>query len=535
MTKHYDVTIAGAGPVGLLLACELALGKASVLVLENAPSPESPWKTMPLGGRGLNTVAVEALYRRGLLNKFTELDILPKRGRQDSSIETKEGLQSPEKKEGFQLGPFAGHFAGIMLDSDKLELGRWSYRLPGPGLHPGKTTLEHMERVLFERAENLGVTILRGHGVTKIAAQGEYGVTVEAGGGQHFRSKWLVGCDGGRSMVRKLAGFEFVGTEPKYTGYSVKCDLEGANKFKPGFNPTDNGMFIFLPPNCLHMLDFDAAAFDRSQEITKEHLQDVLNRVAGTTDVKIKTVHMASSSTDRCKQATSYRKGRVLLAGDAAHIHSPIGAQGMNLGLGDAMNLGWKLAATVRQEAKSKGAPADFKLLDTYEHERYPMATWALEWTRAQVTTLQPDLYGAATRKLVRDLIDTKDGTNLLIDRVWGLSQRYSLGDGEALSHPLVGCSAPDVELHDGTRLGRKLESGRGLLVDFEDNVALKQMIVDSGYEARVDYVGIGAKDTCGLRAFLVRPDGIVAWVAEENRESTWGALYPALEQWFEI
>ncbi|KAK8195834.1 hypothetical protein M8818_006985 [Zalaria obscura] len=368
MTKHYDVTIAGAGPVGLLLACELALGKASVLVLENAPSPESPWKTMPLGGRGLNTVAVEALYRRGLLNKFTELDILPKRGRQDSSIETKEGLQSPEKKEGFQLGPFAGHFAGIMLDSDKLELGRWSYRLPGPGLHPGKTTLEHMERVLFERAENLGVTILRGHGVTKIAAQGEYGVTVEAGGGQHFRSKWLVGCDGGRSMVRKLAGFEFVGTEPKYTGYSVKCDLEGANKFKPGFNPTDNGMFIFLPPNCLHMLDFDAAAFDRSQEITKEHLQDVLNRVAGTTDVKIKT-----------------------------------------------------------------------------------------------------------------------------------------------------------------------LESGRGLLVDFEDNVALKQMIVDSGYEARVDYVGIGAKDTCGLRAFLVRPDGIVAWVAEENRESTWGALYPALEQWFEI
>jgi len=280
-------------------------------------------------------------------------------------------------------------------------------------------------------------------------------------------------------------------------------------------------------------VDFDGATFDRTQEITQEHIQDVLSRVTGITDIKITTIHLASSFTDRSKQATSYRKGRVLLAGDAAHIHSPLGAQGLNVGLGDAMNLGWKLAATVRRESGSERALADLALLDTYESERQPIAAWVLEWTRAQISTLQPDLYGAAVQALIRDLIDTTDGTNLFIDRVWGLSQRYNLGDSDAHAHPLVGCSAPDFELHDGSRLGPKLEEGWGLLVDFEDDAALKELVVGGKYEARVDYVGVGAKDRRGLRALLVRPDGVVAWVAEDNVKPDVDAAKAALEQWF--
>jgi 2-polyprenyl-6-methoxyphenol hydroxylase-like FAD-dependent oxidoreductase len=448
MSTLYDVIIAGAGPIGLCLACELGLAHASVLVLERDLKPESPWKVEPLGRRGLNTLSVETFYRRGLLSKLFDP------GERPSTL---------QKTPGFQFG---GHFAGIMLNANKLDLDRWKYRLPGPALVPGPTTIERIETTLTERAESLGVTILRGDGVTKIAAQDDDSVTVEAGENQSFRSKWLVGCDGGRSVIRKAAGFDFVGTEAKFTGYAVKCDLDHPEKLKAGFHFTKSGMYIVGRPDTLHLVDFDGAAFDRTQEITQEHIQDVLSRITGITDVKITTIHLASSFTDRSKQTTSYRKGRVLLAGDAAHIHSPLGAQGLNVGLGDAMNLGWKLAATVRRESGS-GAPADLALLDTYESERHPVAAWVLEWTRAQVSTLQPDLYGAAVQALIRDLIDTTDGTNLFIDRVWGLSQRYTLGDGEAHEHPLVGCSAPDFELHGGSRLGPKLEGGRGLSYRF--------------------------------------------------------------------
>ncbi|KAK1772062.1 FAD binding domain-containing protein [Phialemonium atrogriseum] len=516
MSQPYDVIIAGAGPIGLFLACELRLAGASVLVLERDPRPESPFKVEPLGFRGINTVSIEGFYRRGLLNKV---------------FDPSERSSFFQKQPGFKFG---GHFAGMMFNANKLELDRWKYRLQGPALLPGPTTIERIETALTERAESLGVTILRGHGVTEIAAQDDDSVTVEAGENQSFRGKWLVGCDGGRSTVRKAAGFDFVGTEAKFTGYAVECELDHSEKLKPGFNATNTGMYVFGgPAGFVHLVDFDGAAFDRTQEITREHVQDVLSRVTGTTDVKITTMHRASSFTDRSKQATSYRKGRVLLAGDAAHIHSPLGAQGLNLGLGDAMNLGWKLAATLRLESGLDGSSADLALLDTYDSERHPVAAWVLGWTRAQVSALQPDLYGAAVRALIRDLIDTTDGTNLFIDRFWGLSLRYKLGDDEAHAHPVVGCSAPDFELLDGSRLGPKLEGGRGLLVDFEDSTVLKELVIGGKYEARVEYLGVGAKDRRDLRALLVRPDGVVAWAAEDNVDPDVDAAKTALEQWF--
>jgi len=514
--KLYDVIIAGAGPIGLLLACELGLAGVSVLVLERERELGSMWKTEPLGFRGLNPGSFEAFYRRGLLGKVFDPD------RQVSTL---------EKKPGFQFG---GHFAGILLNANKFDIDRWKYRVPGPALGRGPTTIARIEAGLSEHAESLGVTILRGHAVTGIAAQDDSSVTVEADGGGSFRGRWLVGCDGGRSVVRKAAGFDFVGTEAKFTGYAVKCEFDQPEKLKPGFHVTGNGMYILGVPKVLHLVDFDDAAFDRAQGITREHVQTVFERVSGVTDVRITTVELAAAFTDRCKQATHYRRGRVLLAGDAAHIHSPIGAQGLNLGIGDAMNLGWKLAATVRQESRPGGAEADLTLLDTYESERHPVGAWVLEWTRAQVSTLQPDPYGAAIRSLVVDLIGTTDGTNLLLDRVWGLSQRYSVSDD---THELVGCSAPDFEFMDGSRLNPKLEHGRGLFIDFEDNAALKE-VVSRGIpdSARaVDYVGTGAEDRRGLRALLVRPDGVVVWVAEREATPNVEALKAALETWFKF
>jgi len=511
----YDVIIAGAGPIGLFLACELGLAQVSVLVLERDENAQSPWKANPLGRRGLNTIAVEGIYRRGMLSKLYDP------AKREMSV---------QKKPGFQFG---GHFAGMMVDANALELDRWKYLIPGPGLAPSPATVEELETLFSERAESLGVTILRGTGVTNISEQTEDGVTVEAGVHKIFRGRWLVGCDGGRSVVRKAAGFDFVGTEARFTGYATQCDFENAEKLAHGFNPTKNGMFARAWADALHLIDFDGAKFDRTQEITKEHLQEVVRRVTGVPDISIKKIHLASSFTDRSKQATTYRKGRVLLAGDAAHIHSPIGAQGLNLGLGDAINLGWKLAATVRQESGTVGSQPDLTLLDTYERERHPVGEKVLDWTRAQVTTLEPSPFGAAIRSLVRDLINTSDGTNMLIERLWGFSQRYDLGNGDEALHPLVGCSVPDFKLQDGSRLGSKLERGHGLLIDFEDDSNLKSLVEGEPYAARVDYVGIDATDCRDLRALLVRPDGVVAWVTEKNQAPDMDAAKAALKRWF--
>ncbi|KAH8893770.1 FAD binding domain-containing protein [Thozetella sp. PMI_491] len=510
MRDLHDVIVAGAGPVGLFLACELALAGAEVLILERDLEPESPLKGPALGRRGLNTVSVEAIYRRGLLPKFFD------------------GTEQPLTSAANPEGKFAGHFAGIMLHSSKIELDRWKYHLPGPAMRLRSTSIAQVEKILTERAEDLGVTIIRGEGFASITAHDNDSVTVQTAKNRLFRGRWLVGCDGGRSAVRKAAGIELVGTEAKSTGYAVKCELSCAQKLRPGFQPTETGLY-FATPESLHLMDFDGGAFAGAQ-VSREHVQEVLRRVSGVSDVGIAKMVVASTFSDRCKQAEAYRRGRILLAGDAAHIHAPLGAQGLNLGLGDAMNLGWKLAAAVLREVD--GDTVDLALLDTYESERRAVGAWVLQWARAQVVTLLPDPFSAALRNLFRDLIDTTDGTNLFVDRVWGLSQRYQLGDGAAHAHPLVGASAPDLELLDGSKLGSKLEGGRGLLLDVEDSPALREL-VGGQHEAKVDYVAVGARDSLGLRAFLVRPDGVVAWVAEGNAQPDVDAAKAALQRWF--
>jgi hypothetical protein len=258
-------------------------------------------------------------------------------------------------------------------------------------------------------------------------------------------------------------------------------------------------MYTQWQPGVIALVDFDGGAFHRTKAITLEHVQEVLRRVS-CTDVTLDALKLASTWTDRSHQATTYRKGRVLLAGDAAHIHSPLGGQGLNLGLGDAMNLGWKLAATIRGDAPDG-------LLDTYTTERHPVGARVLDWTRAQVTLMRPNPGSRALAAVVRDLIATRDGATYFAERVWNVSLRYDLGEG----HPLVGRSCPDFELADGTKVGSLLRDGNGLLLDFDRSL----QALDHAWSDRIHYVGSDAKDRLGLSALLVRPDGFVAWASD--------------------
>jgi hypothetical protein len=295
-----------------------------------------------------------------------------------------------------------------------------------------------------------------------------------------------------------------VGTEPEFTGYSVQVDIADPSVLPMGrhhgffpFIKGTTGMYTQWQPGAIAIADFDGGAFHRTGPITLGHVQAVLRRVSGR-EVTLNALHVASTWTDRAMQATTYREGRVLLAGDAAHIHSPLGGQGLNLGFGDAMNLGWKLAATIRGDA-----PAG--LLDSYTTERHPVGARILDWSRAQVALMQSNPLQA----IVRDLIETRDGATYFAERLWGVSLRYDLGDG----HPLVGLSCPDFELEDGTRLGGLLRDGKGVLLDFHPRSPLRPL-ASRRYE-RLKYIASEAKDRLGLTAVLVRPDGFIAWACE--------------------
>jgi hypothetical protein len=246
-------------------------------------------------------------------------------------------------------------------------------------------------------------------------------------------------------------------------------------------------------------------------------VQAVLRRISGV-DVTLTALKLATSWTDRAYQASAYRKGRVLLAGDAAHIHSPLGGQGLNLGLGDAMNLGWKLASTI-----SGSAPVG--LLDTYFSERHPVGVQILDWSRAQVALMRPTRSTRALEAIIRDLIDTRDGSTYFAERVWGVSLRYDLGGG----HPLVGLSAPDFELADGTRLAELLGKGKGLFLDFDARSQFRALA--ARWSGRMAYVASEVKDRLGLSAVLVRPDGVVAWAAEAVPDAEQAAQ--AASRWF--
>jgi 2-polyprenyl-6-methoxyphenol hydroxylase-like FAD-dependent oxidoreductase len=513
MTMTYDALIVGGGPVGLFLACELRLAGASVLLLEKNESPNTPLKSGWMGARGLNFPSTEAFYRRGLLNELKAASF-GWMGGERPGMEFTGDRKVPAPPA--SAPRFAGHFAGIMLDANKLDFSRQKWIVTGPSTGGGMVSLEAIESLLTDRAKKLGVELRFDHEVTGFAETVD-GVSVQTAHGD-FEAKWLLGCDGGRSIVRKLAGFEFEGTEPELTGYMAIVEFQDVDKLAPGFHLTPYGMYTHGPaPGRIGVVDFDGGRFDRTSVVTLENLQAMLQRVSGT-NVTLKSVEVATSYTDHARQATTYRKGRVLLAGDAAHVHSPFGGQGMNTGFGDAMNLGWKLAATIKGWAPEG-------LLDTYTAERHPIGEWVLNWTRAQVSIIRTDPHARAMASVIRDLIATKDGTNYFIEKISGVSMQYDLG-GE---HPLVGRSAPDFEFEDGTRLGDLLQDGRGLLLNFTASESLQGLC--DGRQDRLRYVASHAKDEKGLAALLVRPDGFVAWAIDAGSGIT--GAEESVRRWF--
>ncbi|TWB47950.1 2-polyprenyl-6-methoxyphenol hydroxylase-like FAD-dependent oxidoreductase [Rhizobium sp. ERR 922] len=502
----HDVLIAGGGPVGLFLACELRLAGLSVSVLEQAEDRRSPLKRLPFGMRGLSSPTIEAFYRRGLLD-----DIAAPKPAKDGSGD-RASLAAHWMHQSRRPG---GHFAGIQFFYDNIDTSKWLYRLPSPAGTSLMVEMESFEAVLAAGAEAMGAEIRRGFGVESFE-QSDEAVVVRAGD-ETFRGRWLVGCDGGRSIVRKTGGFEFVGTDPEFTGYSAEIEMAEPDKLRPGRHYTATGMYTYAPPGTITMVDFDGGAFHRTQPITLDHVQAVLRRIS-VTDVTLTALKLATTWTDRAYQATSYRRGRILLVGDAAHIHSPLGGQGLNLGLGDAMNLAWKLAATIRGDAPDG-------LLDTYSSERHPIGAQVLDWSRAQVALMRPSPSSRALEAIIRDLIETRDGATYFAERVWGVSLRYELGG----SHPLIGRSAPDFELADGTKLGNLLRTGKGLLLDFDARASLEALA--SRWSDRITYIASDARDRLGLSALLVRPDGVVAWVCEAELDMD--AAAEAALRWF--
>jgi 2-polyprenyl-6-methoxyphenol hydroxylase-like FAD-dependent oxidoreductase len=500
----HDVVIAGAGPVGLFLACELRLAGVSVLVLEQADSPLSPLKALPFGMRGLSTPTLDAFYRRGLLDEI-------KAAQRTNDLSGATGASAHWMQQRRRPG---GHFAGIPFFHEDVDTSRWPHRLPGPAGANLAVDMQSLESVLATRASVMGVEIRRGSGVEGFE-QSEDGVEVRTGG-EVFSTRWLVGCDGGRSMVRKIGGFGFVGTDPEFTGYSVEAELADPDALIPGRTCTSTGMYTYARPGVIAMVDFDGGDCHRSLPITLEHVQSVLCRVSGI-DITLRTLRCVTTWTDRAYQATTYRQGRVLLAGDAAHIHSPLGGQGLNLGIGDAMNLGWKLAATIRGHA-----PAG--LLDSYFTERHPEGARILDWSRAQVALMRPAPASRALGAIIRDLIATRDGATYFAERVWGVAQRYDLGSG----HPLVGHSVPDFALVDGTRIGERLRSGKAMLLDLAPDAPLQALA--SRWEDGMVYVASDSHDIAGVSAAFVRPDGTVAWASEGAADEE--SVTQAISRW---
>ena len=501
----YDVVIAGAGPVGLLLACELRLAGVSVLLLEKLADPNLPIKAGVIGGRALNIPSMEIFYRRGLLPEVKREAIWwtdASAGGKGLEAAVRGKVRSSESSAASSVqktAPFAGYF-GMALDADAVDYSAPEFAGRGPAAAGGAISQQNLENLLARRAAQLQVEIRRGAALTDFSSDRD-GVTVHAGG-KEFRASWLVGCDGGRSTVRKLAGFEFPGTESGVSGYAAMVEIADPQKLAPGWKRTARGTYVNGPmPGRILTVEFDGPPQDRNAPISLEELQASLRKVSGT-DVTLTAVHAAVRWADNTRQAPTYRLGRVLLAGDAAHVHAPIGGQGLNLGLGDAFNLGWKLAATIKGWTTGT-------ILDTYTSERHPIGAWALKWTRAQVALMAPKRRGVALTPLIAELIGPGGGTNYLAKRISGVWQRYELpGD-----HPLIGQSAPDLAFEDGSRLGEYCQDARALLFHFGDEPRISALA--ARWQGRLTVIDTRLLESSELTALFVRPDGFVAWAAD--------------------
>ncbi|MCU1640504.1 MAG: FAD-dependent oxidoreductase [Nocardia sp.] len=504
MNETHDVVVVGAGPVGLMLACELRLAGVDVLVLERLSAPD---QTVKAGA--INVPTAQALARRGFLPDLQA----QQQATMDRFAAFRRSAGLPSPAAGKQ--PPAGHFAGLMLETSNIDYADPAFAELGPAADNWFISQQGIESMLARRAAELGVEVRRGVEVTGFADDG-IGVTVDCGV-RVVRAGWLVGCDGGRSVVRKLAGFEFPGLEPEITGRQAMVEMTGAEQMQPGWHTTPTGIYVYGPmPGRFLTVELDGPPADRVTPVTAAELEGSFRRVTGV-DVRITKVLSATRFTDNTRQVPNYRKGRVLLAGDAAHVHSPFGGQGLNLGVGDAVNLGWKLAGVVRGWATTE-------LLDTYTTERHPIGAWVLDWTRAQVALMRTDPRSRMLRTVTAELLATPDAATMIAKKISGILHRYDLGG----SHPLTGAATPDIELADGTRLSEHFAEGTGILLDLTDSPALRTLA--ARWPDRIHVVTAKPAQPRALSAALIRPDGIVAWAADTA--STDG-LPEALTRWF--
>jgi len=492
MSEQVDVVVVGAGPVGLLTAIELTLGGVRVLVLERLAAPSRVAKAL-----GIGPLAVEALQRRGMAGAIAAAEA------RTLALMNRPAASAP--------GPrYTGHFAGLSLI--RADAQKAPDRRGRPVDQPA------VETMLGELVLSLGIELRRECDVTGFVQQAG-GVDVAwsspAGDGQ-VRCAWLVGCDGGRSRVRKMAGFAFPGTPPTLTMYQAVLDVDLPERLSPsGWRRTEAGVFSYgFLPRRLVMLDFSGPPADRDAPVAAAEIEAVLCRISGA-DVRVAALESASKWTDNTRLADSYRRGRVLLAGDAAHVHTPFGGQGMSLGLVDAANLGWKLAAVVRGEMPDS-------LLDTYTAERRPVAEAVLANTLAQAAIMRPDPQAGAMRELVAKLLQFDDVNRLIGEMTSGLSTRYELGS----TRDEVGRLTADREIRHGNdkrSLYACMQDGRAVLLDASTDGKASQLVTASTQGIRCVSVDAGP-------SMLIRPDACVAWVGEGSGTA---GLVEALRRWF--
>ncbi|GAA3210999.1 rifampin monooxygenase [Microbacterium terregens] len=468
-----DVIIAGGGPTGTMLASELRLHDVDVLVVEKDAEPSRLVRSL-----GLHPRSIEILDQRGLLDRFLAHG---------------------------QPYPASARFAGIdkPWPPDLDTAHGYVLGIPQP----------MTDRLLAERAAELGAHIRRGQEITDLE-QDDGGVTVALAAGERLRARWLVGCDGGRSVVRRRLGIEFPG-EPAQTEWllaelEVTMPPDELTAVMNEVRKTHRGFGIGPAGDGLHRAVVPAATVseDRTTPPTMEELRTQLRAYAGT-DFGVHSPRWLSRFTDATRLAERYRTGRVFLAGDAAHVHPPLGGQGLNLGIQDAFNLGWKLAAEVNGWAPDG-------MLDSYAAERRPIASDVLTTTRAQSVLISAEPGPQAVRKLLTELMDFDDVNRFLIEKVTGIGIRYDFGAGDER----IGTRLRDIRLSRG-RLYELMHRGRGLLLDQTGALSV------AGWEDRVDHF-VDTSDELAPPAVLLRPDGHVAWAGNDPRE-----LLATLPRWF--
>ncbi len=482
MTEH-AVVIAGGGPTGLMLAGELALAGVDVAIVERRASQDLP------GSRagGLHSRTIEVLDQRGIADRFLSQG---------------------------QVAQVAG-FAWIPLDISDFPT-RHNYGLA--------LWQNHIERILAGWVDELEVPIYREREVTGFA-QDDTGVDVDVSDGMSLRADYLVGCDGGGSLIRKAAGIEFPGWDP--TTSNLIAEVEMAEEPEWGLRRDALGIHSLsrLEDGGPVRVLVTEQHVGHTSEPTLRDLSEELIAVYGT-DFGIHSPTWISRFTDMARQAASYRKGRVLLAGDAAHVHYPAGGQGLNIGVQDAVNLGWKLAQVVKKTSPES-------LLDTYHPERHPVAAIVLRNTMAQVALLRTDHRTNALRETMSELLGMDEPRRRVAAMMSGLDIHYDLGEG----HPLLGRRMPDLDLvtPGGTvRVFTLLHDAHPVLLNlgkpwgFDISPwAHRVLAIDAKYAGDWELPVLG--QVAAPAAVLIRPDGYIAWVGD----GTDTGLRDALTTWF--